>query len=113
MAAETYLYTDTDACLYKLGKLSETTINEMIRLDNIVITAEENSMFEKINVLRRNGLLPSTIDDILYKLRKSRNSAVHTNEEIVPCIWKWHILFVLGLCRHKANSFAIATNVKI
>lgn len=83
MAAETYLYTDTDACLYKLGKLSETTINEMIRLDNIEITAEENSMFEKINVLRRNGLLPSTIDDILYKLRKSRNSAVHTNEEIV------------------------------
>ncbi len=83
MAAEIYLYSDVDACLFKLGKLSETIINEMIRLDNIEIINEENSMFAKINILRRNGLLPTTIDDILYKLRKSRNSAVHTNEEIV------------------------------
>lgn len=30
-SAENYLYSDTDVCLYKLGKLGETIVNDRIK----------------------------------------------------------------------------------
>jgi len=78
--AEQYLYADTDSCIYKLGKLAETIVREMMYLDNIP-HPDEDTLVNQIKVLRKEGLLPREIDDILYRLRKVRNKTVHTNEE--------------------------------
>ena len=80
IAAETYLYSDADACLYKLGKLGESLVLEMMKLDGIA-PPQEDLPVNRIRVLRRSGMLPRDIDDILYTLRTARNKAVHTNDE--------------------------------
>jgi len=79
-AAENYIYTDADSCTYKLGKLGETVVNEIMYLDNLRSPEEHNSHATRIKLLKKEDLLPKDIDDILYVLRKARNKAVHTNE---------------------------------
>ena len=80
-AAESYLYTDTDACLYKLGKIGEVIVQDMVRLDGVQLTAEASTHAARIKVMKRLGMLPRDIDDILFALRTARNRAVHTTAE--------------------------------
>ena len=76
-AAEMYLYTDANACVFKLGMLAERIVSEIIRIEKLTIT-ENSTHADRIRLLKHAGMLPSTIDDILYALRKARNDAVHT-----------------------------------
>ena len=76
-AAELYLYTDANACMYKLGLLAEKVVTEIIRIDQISVT-EESTLADKIRVLKHADELPANIDNILYVLRKARNDAVHS-----------------------------------
>ena len=78
-AAENYLYNDPNACLYKLGVLSEQIISYMCDANGIVVTENDNTQAGKIRLLRIKRLLPKDIDDILYGLRTTRNKAVHDN----------------------------------
>lgn len=74
--AETYLFTDSTACIFKLGLLGERVVNEIIKAEKLIIPNEETQA-NKIKVLKREGLVPKNIDDILFALRKARNDAVH------------------------------------
>lgn len=80
--AETYLYSDSNSCLMKLGMIGETIVNLMFTYDKIPLP-RDNSAVERINVLAREGLLNRELTDILHALRKVRNKAAHSNYESV------------------------------
>lgn len=80
-AAEKYIYSDSNACLFKLGLFAETIVNLMCQIDNIPNPPGENTHSNRIKMLRNEGLLPKDIDDILYAIRVARNSASHAGFE--------------------------------
>ena len=78
--AETYLYSDPNSCLIKLGMLCESLVSIIMRLDNVTLPSHvEDINANRIRALKKNGLLPREIDDILYSVRKARNDATHNN----------------------------------
>ena len=79
--AEKYLYSDTNSCLIKLGIFGETIVNLMLKLDRISPLTFDNTHANRIRLLKKEGMLPREIDDILYALRKNRNDAIHANYE--------------------------------
>ena len=76
-AAEAYLFSDPNTCIYKLGQLGERVVLELLAYEKIK-TAEETTHAERIQIAKRADLLPQNVDDILYALRKGRNDAVHS-----------------------------------
>ena len=79
LLAEGYLYSDPNACLFKMGILAETIINYMFELDGLTPPNIDNTHANRIKILKREGLLPKEIDNILHALRKKRNDAAHEN----------------------------------
>ena len=78
--AEGYLYSDPNTCIYKLGAFAETIVNYMFDLDDLnPPPGQDNTLLNKLKVLRREDLLPRDIEDLLQTLRKKRNKAVHEN----------------------------------
>lgn len=77
--AEKYLYSDYNGCLIKLGMIGETVVNLIIELDWKEMPKGENTHATRIRYLKKRGLIPKEIDDILYALRTTRNEAVHAN----------------------------------
>ncbi len=75
--AEVYLYSDPNTCLYKLGALCETLVGNMFELDNIFVPQENATLSNRIKILKREGMLPREIEDIMFELRRKRNLAVH------------------------------------
>ena len=78
-SAESYLYNDANASLYKLGVLGEQIVSYMCEINSIELDEDDNTQSAKIRRLKINRLLPRDIDDILYGLRTNRNKAVHSN----------------------------------
>lgn len=78
-SAESYLYDDPNASLYKLGLLGEQIVTYMCNINSIELPDDEDTQAAKIRKLKINRLLPRDIDDILYGLRTNRNKAVHSN----------------------------------
>lgn len=76
--AEEYLYSDSNACLMKLGMIGETIVNLMFTYDKIPLPYD-NTAVTRIDTLAREGLLTSDLVTILHGLRKVRNKAVHAN----------------------------------
>ncbi len=76
--AENYLYTDANSCLIKLGMFGETVVSLMLELDKIAPPEYDNTQANRIKLLKKEGLIPQDVDDILYALRKARNKAVHS-----------------------------------
>lgn len=76
--AESYLYSDSNSCLMKLGMIGETIVNLMFTYDRITLPIE-NTAVNRITTLFREGLLTQDLVDILHALRKTRNKAVHDN----------------------------------
>ena len=76
-AAEGYLFSDANACIYKLGMLGERVVEEIFLYDHLPFPQYDDSQSERIRILKREGMLPENIDSILYALRKARNEAVH------------------------------------
>ncbi len=81
--AETYLYSDPNACIYKLGLFAERLVQEILVFEKIPEPESDHTHANRIRLLKRAGLLPREIDDTLYLLRKTRNSAVHTGADSV------------------------------
>lgn len=75
--AEKYIYTDSNSCLIKLGQFAEVIVHLMFKLDGINEPDKENTNDNRIKILKKEGLLPREIDDVLFALRKTRNIAVH------------------------------------
>ena len=84
--AEKYLYTDSNSCLIKLGMFGETVVNLMLQLDRISAPTIDNTHANRIKLLKKEGMLPNQIDDILHSLRLHRNKAVHANlDDLEKC----------------------------
>ena len=81
--AENYVYSDANACLYKLGMFGERLVLEIFAFEHIKEPTIDNTHANRIRLLKREGLLPKKIDDILYALRKTRNDAVHAGADSV------------------------------
>ena len=81
--AENYLYSDPNACLYKLGMFAERLVQEILIFEHMDEPKTDNTHANRIRLLKRAGLLPHEIDNTLYILRKTRNSAVHTGTDSV------------------------------
>ncbi len=75
--AENYLYTDPNTALIKVGMFAEQVVAEMFAYENLRTPETDDSQAARIRILKREGLLPSSIDDILYVIRKKRNDATH------------------------------------
>ena len=82
-AAENYLYSDPNACNYKIGMFAERLVNEIMVFEHISAPPVDNTHSNRIRLLKRAGLLPRDIDNTLYLLRKTRNTAVHTGADSV------------------------------
>lgn len=82
-AAESYVYSDANACLYKLGMFGERLILEIFAFEHIKEPSIDNTHANRIRLLKHEGLIPKKIDDILYALRKTRNDAVHAGADSV------------------------------
>lgn len=81
--AENYLYSDPNACIYKIGVFSERLVQEIMVFENMPEPETENTHSNRIRMLKRAGLLPRDIDNTLYLLRTGRNTAVHTGSDSV------------------------------
>lgn len=79
--AEKYLFSDSNSCLIKLGMFGESAVNLMFQLDRMDPPKTENTHANRIRFLKKQGMLPDEIDEILNALRTSRNLAVHANLE--------------------------------
>lgn len=82
-AAERYLYSDPNVCMYKLGMFGERLILEIFAFEHIAEPKNDNTHAVRIRLLKKEGLIPKKIDDILYVLRKTRNDAVHSGADSV------------------------------
>ena len=81
--AENYLYSDPNACIYKLGLFAERLVQEILVFEHMDAPKTDNTHAIRIRLLKRAGLLPPEIDNTLYILRKTRNSAVHAGTDSV------------------------------
>lgn len=81
--AENYLYSDPNACIYKIGLFSERLVQEILLFEKMLEPETDNTHSNRIRMLKRAGLLPRDIDNTLYLLRRTRNSAVHTGTDSV------------------------------
>ena len=75
--AESYLHSDPNTCLYKLGTFAEIMVGYMFDMDNLTPPSTDNTHSNRLRILWQEGLLPRDINDIFYVLRKKRNDAVH------------------------------------
>lgn len=96
--AENYLYSDTNSCLIKLGLFGETTVNLMFKLDGIIPPDYDNTHANRIKLLKKEGLISQSIDDIFYALRTARNKAVHSGyESFDDCVTLLEMAHNLGV----------------
>lgn len=96
--AESYLYTDTNSCLIKLGLFGETIVNLMFQLGQIDPPTYDNTHANRIKIIKKEGLISQDIDDILYALRMARNKAVHANyDSFDDCVTLLRMAHNLGI----------------
>ena len=81
--AENYLYSDPNACIFKIGLFAERLVHEILVFERMPEPEVDNTHANRIRLLKRAGLLPHEIDNTLYLLRKTRNSAVHAGADSV------------------------------
>jgi len=81
--AEHYLYSDPNACIFKIGLFAERLVQEILVFERMSEPEVDNTHANRIRILKRAGLLPHEIDNTLYLLRKTRNSAVHAGADSV------------------------------
>lgn len=81
--AENYLYSDPNACIYKIGMFAERLVQEILLFEDMPRLEKDDTQANRINLLKRAGLLPMDISNTLYLLRKKRNSAVHAGADSV------------------------------
>ena len=74
--AEYTLYKDPNTAIMKLRQFGEELINTMIKIENF--SCDKTTLaVDKILILKRAGLIPDDIDNILHSLRKKGNKAAH------------------------------------
>lgn len=74
--AEENLYQDPNTTIIKLRMFTEQIVDYIFAYDNLE-EPEENSFFNKLKLLEREGLIKNEIEDIFHTLRIEGNKAVH------------------------------------
>lgn len=75
---EQYLYTDPNACLFKLRFLGEKVVELMFQYDKEP-DPTDHTQVQRIRYLEAEDYLPRTVADSLTVLRRVGNKAVHDN----------------------------------
>jgi len=74
--AEYMLYKDPNTAIFKLRLFGEELINTMLKVENF--SYDKNTLaVDKISILKRSGLIPADIENILTTLRRKGNLAAH------------------------------------
>lgn len=74
--AEENLYQDPNTTIVKLRMFTEQIVDYIFAYDNLE-EPEENSFFNKLQLLEREGLIQNEIEDIFHTLRIEGNKGVH------------------------------------
>ena len=78
--AESYLYSDPNACIFKIEMLAEQIVRGIFAYEKIELP-EDTRQSNLIRVLKYRSIIPENIDNILYSIRRARNDAVHVGCE--------------------------------
>ncbi len=100
-SAENYIYTDANACLFKLGAFAEQIVSYMFDSSGLDIGERDNTIANKTRLLKNESLIPQNIDNVLFSLRTNRNKAVHDGYDD-----KTECKMLLGLAYKLAVWFA-------
>lgn len=98
--AENYVYTDPASSKNKSGLFVELMVREILRIENIPEPETENSNYNRIKLLKNNGLLPYDVSQWITQVRLSRNNSAHENRAS-----SHEALLVLGFAYHIACWF--------
>lgn len=74
--AEKYCYSDPNSCLIKLGKMGESIVNLMYKLDGLDFPYD-NKADKRIIKLWQEDYIDDELSTMLHALRKVRNKATH------------------------------------
>jgi hypothetical protein len=77
--AEQYMTRDPSVTLFKLRIFAEKMIEEILRLEGIIVR-ETNHQVDKLRILEGKQLLPAEILMIFHHIRNASNRAAHTGE---------------------------------
>ena len=55
---ESYLYTDANGCIYKLGLFGERVVKEIFFIEQLPLPENDDTQAGRIRVLKRERLLP-------------------------------------------------------
>jgi len=98
--AESYVYTDPASSKNKSGLFVELMVREILRIENIPEPETENTNYNRIKLLKNNGLLPYDVSQWITQVRLSRNDSAHENKAT-----EQDALLVLGFAHHIAIWF--------
>lgn len=75
--SESYLYSDPNSTIMKMGMFAERLVAEIFVFENIPFPDVDDTQATRVRILKHEGLIPNSIDDILFTIRKKRNDATH------------------------------------
>ena len=77
--AEKYAYSDPASSKNKSGLFVELMVREIMRIEHIAEPADtkENTHYNRIKILKSEGLLPYDVNQWIHQVRKSRNDSAH------------------------------------
>ena len=55
--AESYLYNDPNACIYKIGMFAERLVQEIFKFENLSEPEFDNTHSNRIKILKQEGLI--------------------------------------------------------
>lgn len=105
--AETYLYTDPNGCLMKLRQFAEVMVNEIFQIEHIALPYDNNQA-NRINVLKREGIIEHQLGSILNQLRQRGNEAAHAGFDSVSSA-KTNLQMAYKLAQWYALSYGEGT----
>lgn len=96
--AERYLYSDPNSCMVKLGIIAEKFTHVMLELEKIPEPEYDNTQYNRIQLLKRERVLPREFENILNTIRKDRNDAAHNySESTARCKSLLKLAYKLGV----------------
>ena len=79
--AESYVYTDPASSKNKSGLFLELMVREILRIENIPEPEDkkENTHYNRIKLLKEDGILPYDVNQWINQVRLKRNDSSHEN----------------------------------
>ncbi len=78
-AAEMYLDSDPNASLFKSGAFAEQLVQEILKQEDYDLDSIPDIQSKRIGILKRDGIIPYNVANLLHTIRLDRNDSVHNN----------------------------------